>query len=364
MSVVCALKFNNRQGAIISDEEYWLQRRRKIHFCDYLEPILKEEISDELGMAIIYGGVGTPTFSYDVRKRASSALKARYREKKIKAFETVEDVARIVFNVLQDCFKKRIDTKLKSLYGFTRDDLTKGFFELSGKKYEINQESIKKKAIELATVPPKGSPLDNYLDHEGVLLGYDRKTGISCYAFSLQEPVLYLTSGPFEIRGKGKDVGQISMANYMNKKTMNERRSGFDIIEGTIELIKAAHEAAIHNHEVGGYFNIIYIDGEKKTYSERVREIRDHEAKIATEVVIGNKYGELDSEITYNLIEKIVLKGAKFEEIEEEMFAHTRDRQILDFILRGYKVDCLPELKPSGSKKNKKSAEKKQGVKI
>ncbi|RJR12125.1 hypothetical protein C4588_02650 [Candidatus Parcubacteria bacterium] len=365
MSVICALKFNKHQGAIISDEEYWLQRRRRIHFCDNITDLLTEEMSDELGMTAICATAGTPSFCYDITRKAKKNLEGKFKEKNKKnPFETIEEVANTVFNVFQDNFKKRIDTKLKSLYGFNRDDLNRGTFTDKGKKYEIKQESIKKKATEIATVPPKISPLDDVLEYETIILGYDKKSGMSSYGFSLQEPVLYLTSGPFEIRGRGKDVGEISLAKYMNRKTMKQRRDGFDIVEGTIELIKSAYDAAVYNHEVGGYFNILYLDGKAKNYSERVYELKEDPARLATEVVVANIFEELDKKSTYHIIKKILSGTENFDAIEEELFSRAGNGQNLEFILRGYKPDQLPDFNNDADKKGNPKTKKKEEEKV
>ena len=351
MAIVIGFKIDSHSGAMIGDEEDWILRRRKIFYGDFISSLLTEEISNAFHLEAVYGGMGMPSFSYDVSRNTRKKIEKKYYEYKAgkgKTLTSIDDISSILLNTIQGEFKKRINRKLRSLYGFEKDDLLQGFFNYKGTDYEIKQEELRKKAMEQATVPEKGCLEDDYLEHKALLLGYDSENGITLYGYEYTNPTFYLTAGPFEIRGTGedeKDAAQLSIANYINKKPLNIRRSGFDRVEVITEMIKASYEASVHNQEVGGYFNLVYINGRASSHEERYKEPSDEAMKIATEIIIGENYDLLDKDTVYEMINSLIFEDKNPDRVEEDMFRKARSPYRLDFILRGYKADGIPQSK-------------------
>ena len=351
MAIVIGFKIDDHSGAMICDEEDWIVRRRKIFYGDYIYNLISEEVSDAVHMEALYGGMGLPSMSYEVSERVRRKIEEKYGEYKSgsgKTLTSLDDISNILLKTIQEEYGKRVERKLQILYGFGKDELIRGFYEDDGVKYEINQEELKKKALKDATVPETGCLEDRYLEHKALLLGYDRADGIVLYGYEYTNPTLYLTAGPFEVRGTGideKDAAQISLANYVNRKPLCVRRKGFDRVEVIRELIRAAYEASVHNQEVGGHFNLVYLNGKGNSQSERLKEPSDEAMKIATEVIAAEKYGQLEKDTVYELINSLIFEEKDPYAIEEEMFRRAKSWSALDFILRGYKPDFIPEVK-------------------
>ena len=144
MSLVNFLKFSDTMGAIISDEEFWTPRfRRRLH-TDNLHSLLDAEMSDAWGMEIAYGGVGYPSVHREVVHQTQKILKQRLTDTKEteSAPSMVRHVARIAFESMQQVIRRRIDQKLRFKFGFTTDDLNRGYYEDDGKKIEIKKKEF------------------------------------------------------------------------------------------------------------------------------------------------------------------------------------------------------------------------------
>jgi len=351
MAIVIGFKIDDHSGAMICDEEDWILRKRQIFYGDFIYSLISEEVSGGINMEALYGGVGRPSFTYDVAGKVKRKIEKEYldyRGGQGKTITAIDDIASILLNTIQEEFKRRTDLKLRALYGFDKDDLMSGSYDHEGVKYEIKQEELKKKAMKDATVPETGCLEDRYLEHKALLLGYDRTDGVALYGFEYTSPTLYLTAGPFEVRGTGvdeKDAAQLVLANYVNRKPLCVRRAGFDRVEVITELIKALYEASVHNQEVGGYFRLVYLDGRGKSQSERLKEPSEEAVKIATELVIANKYGQLEIDSLYELMNSLIFENKDHSLVEEEMFRKAKSWYTLDFILRNYKPDLTPEIK-------------------
>jgi len=352
MAIVIGFKVDPHSGFMICDEEDWIIRRRRIFYGDFIYPLISEEVSNEFQVEALYGGVGSPTLTYNVYLEARKKIDKIYDEYKNgsgKKISSLDSVGEIFGNILQKEIAKRVNFKLKALYGFEKDDLIQGYFHHKGEKYEIAQEEVKKKALEFATVPETGHLEERHLEHKALLFGYDRANGIALYGFEHTNPTLYLTAGPFEVRGTGpdeKDAAQLVLADFVNRKPLNIRKRGFDRVEVARELIRACYESSVHNQEVGGYFNLIYLDGTGKDQKSRVRKISDEAVKIATELVIGEKYGQLDKNTVYDLINKLIFEDKNPDLVETIMFQKAKTFSTFELILRGYKADNPPEIKP------------------
>lgn len=337
MSIVNALRFDAYSGAVIADEESWHLRLRRTYFGDNLRSLLSPAVADQLGIEIVYGGVGNPAVHHETYYETYRFLNSGKSDAPIP--RTVEEIARTVLSNLQKTLRRRADDKLKYLYGFTSDDVTRGFFEVNGEKYDIKQESVKERALKIATLKEKATPGVPLPDDHALVAGYDPENGFSMYCLKGEISVVSLVSGGFESLGSGKYAAGMSFAKFLNRKFLSERKKGFDRVEGMVELISSALTAASYFAQVGGYFSIVYINGRGKSHAERYHEIYHHRAKIATEVVMAYGRGYLPKAITYELIDGIVFGDMEFEAAEEEMFKRSKNPAELELVLRGYKID-------------------------
>ena len=105
-----------------------------------------------------------------------------------------------------------------------------------------------------------------------------------------------------------------------------------------MELINSAIASADHYQEVGGYFNFIYLNGRGKNYGEKMLEVFDHRAHLATEIVRAFHAHMIKKDVAYQLIDRLIFKNHKFDAIEEALFRESSDAVNLERILRGYKL--------------------------
>lgn len=360
MAIVNALRFDKSSVGIIADEEYWFLGRRKSYFQDTLQQLVDEEIIEKTGIIAIYGGTGTPSFHWDIIKKSRKKIKEEFGSR-AKNIKTIYDISRIVLDILQDVKRDRINQKLRFMYGFTIDDVNRGFFEIEGKKYEIKQKKIKDKALGIVMGNEKSMLTNPILQNKAVITGYDPKDGISMYYLNSENSVMSFTSGGYEAIGPGKYASGLAFAEFFQGMPLYKRREGFSRIEGMIQLINSAIMAADYFNEVGGLFNIIFIDGEKKNPKERITEIFDNKGKLATEIVRSYKWGMITKEDTSCLIDELIFKGAELYSLEDRLYKVSRDPDRLELLLRGYKeMELCGTKKPdAGSDKQEKQKARK-----
>ncbi len=358
MAIVNALKFDRSSVGIIADEEYWFLGRRKSYFQDTLQHLTDEEIIEKTGIVAVYGGTGTPSFHWDIIKKSRAKIKEEFSNR-AKNIKTIYDISKIVLDVLQDVKRDRINQKLRFMYGFTIDDINRGFFEFEGKKYDIKQKKIKDKSLGLVMGSDKSHLTKPILENKAVICGYDQKDGISMYYLNSENSVMSFTSGGYEAIGPGKYASGLAFAEFFQGMPLYKRREGFSRIEGMIQLINSAIMAADYYNEVGGLFNIIFIDGEKKNPKERVIEVFDNKGKLASEIVRSFKWGMITKEETAKFIDELIFKQSSVDALEDKLYKASKDPEKLELLLRGYKEMELCE--QASGKQTKEKSKKAKG---
>jgi hypothetical protein len=356
MAIVNALRFDEYSGAIISDEESWRLRRRRTLFCDNVHSLVTPEISDAFHIEAVYGGIGTSAIHYETVTKTQQKLLDLFRRRnepeiKKQLYHTTNDISKITLENLQKTIRRRVDDRLRFLYGFTSEDLNRGYFESQGEKIDIKQENVKNKALEISTLKDKSEIAKFEIENHACLIGYDKKHGFTAYCLKGEISVSSFVSGGFESLGTGKYGGGQAFAEFLNKKFLAERTKGFNRVEGMIELIYSAIQGALYFSQVGGYFAIVYIDGRGKDHASRYKEIIHHRAKLASEIVHSYKAGYLPRNITYQLINDLVYEDANEDKIEARFFKAVsakggsasggKNRKTLEYFLRAYKLDPL-----------------------
>lgn len=352
MAIVNALRFDKSSVGIIADEEYWFLGRRKSYFQDTLQHLTDEEIIEKTGIIAVYGGTGTPSFHWDIIKKSRAKIKEEFSSR-AKNIKTIYDISKIVLDVLQEVKRERINQKLKFMYGFTIDDVNRGYFEFEGKKYDIKQKKIKDKSLGLVMGSEKSFLTNPILQNKAVICGYDQKDGVSMYYLNSENSVMSFTSGGYEAIGPGKYASGLAFAEFFQGMPLYKRREGFSRIEGMIQLINSAIMAADYYNEVGGLFNIIFIDGEKKNPGDRIIEVFDNKGKLASEIVRSFKLGMITKEDTGRLIDELIFKGANIDLLEEQLYKSSKDADKLELLLRGYKEMELCDQEPVKQAKEK-----------
>lgn len=343
MGLVNSLKFNDYSGAIITDEEYYIMGRRRAQIADSLQSLLTDEISNEFGIEAVYGGTGAIAFTNEVILKTKEAISKKFalykKTSDIKdGFQTVEEVARLAFSIFQDVCRDKVDKKLFGLFGFTAEDLIRGFYYQDEKRIDIKEEKVISKALKIIT--NDGAPgCKDIFDNSGMVIGTDAACGFCSYDFYGGSTQFYLSTGLYNALGAGSTSTSLNFSTLINSLLLNQRREGIDKIIGLVELIRVTNSTLERSNEVGGYYNILYINGKGKTHKDRLIEISGDLAQITKEIVSAYDKGFIKKETCFKLIDRIFFfKNRKIDELEKEMFAGCKSKEDLNLYLRGYKI--------------------------
>ena len=344
MGLVNSLKFNGYSGAIITDEEYYILGRRRAQIADSLQSLLSDEISNEFGIEAIYGGTGAIAFTNEVIVKTKQAIAKKYKVYKRTndakdGINSVEEIARIAFTTFQEVCRDKVDKKLYGLFGFTGEDLIRGFYMQDEKKVEIKEEKVISKALKIIT--NDGAPgCKDIFDNCGMVVGTDAHNGFTSFDFYGGSTQFYLSTGLYNALGAGSTSTSLYFTNLINSLALNQRRDGIDKIFGLVELIRGTNYSSEKNNEIGGYYNILYINGKGKNHKDRLTEITGDAAQITKEIVSAYDRGFIKKETCFKLIDKIFFSKTKYkiDDLEKEMFAGCRSKEDLNLYLRGYKI--------------------------
>lgn len=343
MGLVNSLKFSYNSGAIITDEEFFIGGRRRVHTADNLQTLITEEMSNELNLEVVFGGAGNLAVVSDVIAKIKTNLQQQYKEflrtgNEKTVFRTVEDVARTAMKVFQEISHDKVNKKLYGLLGFTIDDFNRGFYEKEGKKIEIKEDKIVRQAMEIIMM--KSSNLKDIQEVEAIIIGCDEESGFNAFDFYGGMTHLYISTSLYNAVGAGSTTTSLAFANMINLLGLDERRNGVDRVFGLTELIRITNQAAIKNSEIGGYYDIIYIDGSGKNHGERFFEINGEKTQLLKEIVGAFDNNLISKADCCGLVEKIVFKEEEFSfsEAESVFFNSASDLKKLGLFLRGYKV--------------------------
>ncbi len=337
MALVNFLRFDSNRGAIISDEEYWNVHFRKRMHGDNLHPLLTPEQSEQTGVQAVYGSVGYPALHKETLVRTQRRIPEILNRAEADSTFRVKDLARAAFDALIAVIRLRIDQKMKFFFGFDTDDLNRGFYLENDSKISIKTEVVREAARKLADQSQKDTLLKAVLEAKAVVFGYDHD-GITGYHLSAENAIMGYIHEGFEAVGSGKYASGIVLGASMKSRNMQMRQSGYEIGQGLFELIDSAIIAGDHFREVGGTYNMVILD---RTRGVRMpyREVFDHQARLATEIVRACREGLLDRTIACNLLDRLIMREESSEPIEAELFRETTDPVRLHFVLRNYKLE-------------------------
>lgn len=340
MGIVNMLRFNNHSGAMLSDEEYVDIRWRRCYYLDSIQSLLSTEASNTLGMEAVYGGVGNPSFHYEIVNKVVKKID-KIISGSTKKIQTGLDIGNITLDTIHEISNRRVDDILKLFYGFTRDDFNQGYTEIDNKKIDIKQDAIKEDTRKIISFKDKREYLKPVFENKTAIMTCDKEHGFNAFCIKADTGVLSMVSGGFDSLGRGVYGAGRAFGKYFKDRYLSQRREGMDRVEGMFILISSAIEARDYYSGIGGYFNMVYMDGEKASHNERYKEIFHHSAKLATEVVTAFLNNELKKDNTYELLNELIFEDKPLEEVEDKMWKYAKSHKRLELLLRGYKDIAL-----------------------
>lgn len=341
MATIFFMKFNRDQGALVADEMTWhlgfKYGYRPSRYGDNIMNLLDTETSLKNEFAAVYAGIGFPSFHFEVARNARKKLNTDG--------ETIGDLdktSEFVENIYQDVHARLINDRLRFNFGFDRDQLNNRKFKYEGKEYEIKQESVINEAKKILNFGDKQEAYHRIFENEGLVMGYDKDNGIRAYHIQNSGRGLDFAY-PFDAIGAGKELGTKIFADTNYRMQLEERRKGFSFSDGLFLLLNCFIESYDFNMKTGGYFQLFMIDGKREFLNELTRERNDHNCHLSAEVIRGYRWGYLTRSIAQPLIDRLIIQGEDWEQIENEMFEASSDPGMLKKHLMGFKPVNVPK---------------------
>lgn len=345
MTSINALKFNDYSGIMMCDEQRgWNEADMKLFVTDKIKPCVPEEIIKDTGLVAAYGNTGTSTVGDEIKFTIYQKLREEYRKHKDKFsgtpkyFKTIEELSELVFDIITNMKRNHIDQEMKAKYGFDAIDYLRGYYEKDGKKLDIKDKDIISQVNKLITWKGRGNEGKPVFLNAGLVAGYDDKDGFRIFHFSLINFFREAVQEIYLADGSGYDMVNIHLSDYVGQKSLPERRGKIDPVEGTMELLYALNKASERNFGVGGYYTIILFNGKEKNKNKRIKEICDHRARLASEIMYATVKDLISKDCSYGLIKKLIFERGTFEEVNGLLLKNSKDRTRLNRLLRGYKI--------------------------
>lgn len=294
MTVVSILSFGD-SGAAIADEQA-TSYIRKLNVANKLRIINN----------FIFGGSGSLDFIEGIYRRIEKTLPVKAGFDKLQKLLPTETIG--VINEFKN------NTFYKNFGLPTEDILTKKL-----------DEEIRKKANDCF------ESLNRYVSENVLLIGGLNNNQFEIYFFGLNNCVLTYTPLPYMTIGSGSDEAGRILSQYVEQKPKKEREK-IDRTEGLIKLIEATNQASTANVGVGGTPQLMYCD------KEGIKEIEEKKCVLASEIVKGSNFGQLNKNFVSQAITDLIFSNAKFEEVEEQMKKNAQNWLKFERLLRGYKI--------------------------
>jgi hypothetical protein len=343
MTVVNAIRFDDFSGAMVCDEQVsWGDMVRKGDVGDKIQSIIPANIQQVYGLAAAYGGSGTSAVSEEIKNLSFNLLREEDENRRKQhhlmpdKFMTVQQIADKIFKSLSSLKREHVDEFLYHRFGFRGKDLIRGYYETKNGKVEINQKEIIDEAQAAMTWKGGYSDLRFLYVNRGILSGFEPLEGYRIFYFNMMTFSYEPVQAVFQSIGSGQDTADLAFADFVSTKTVQERRMHLDSIESMVSILHATNLASMNNVGVGGYYNIVVIDG-RKPNSERLNEIADERAKLASEVVAAYKAEIIARKLAYDTVGEMIFGDQSFEKAERILFKRCQCEKILSRFLRGYK---------------------------
>ena len=340
MAIVGLIRFDKHSGCICLDQKSWFLRNRKSYFSDCIYSCVPEEEAEKLGIEVIMGGVGYPSFHYEVANKANKKIKNYLKTQEPNQINLrVEAVSQPLLDSFHEVHRRKTNDRIKFLYGFDADDFNGESYSKNGSTYPIRQEKVKNRVQGIIDMKEKFHTNNLILPPvEAGVIGVSPDDGFHAYCIKEKDGVLSYYSCGFDCLGVGKYAGATEFANTMNSFTVEQRRQGYGKGEGLLTIINAVLEGWDHYSQIGGNINLIVLDSRGFTRKDRMKTITDNEGYICIEAVRGYRGKALKKEDTIKIISALVFDGLPWQKAEKLMFEKAEDKNLLDRCLRGYKL--------------------------
>jgi len=343
MATVLAMRINEQQALLVADESTWhlghVFGYRRTNYGDSLASLFDPDETERTGLSAVYGGVGFPSFHGEVVDRARKALKGRSGKDAGGERGANRVVAKTVYEAFLANHERLVDDNLRFCYGFGRDELNARSYRTEGGRgpsAEIKMDPVVGAARTVATGSASGNAYARIFSNWSFVLTRDRVNGVQgWYIGPRGHSVAFAT--PIATLGEGGDVASHLLSHFLQRRDLMERREGFELRDGVYIGMKLATAMRFSTGKMGGYFQILLVDGDRG-----VRSYQTDETYLAAEVMRAHEWGFLSRGDAQELVCALLLEGEGLEPVERELFSRCGDPTLLRRYLMGFKPAATP----------------------
>jgi hypothetical protein len=344
MTSINALRFDRYSGICIGDESISTVAEMRVNVGEKVRPCIPDHIFETYGTVAIIGTTGSCSMGDTIQDKLENRLR-RMLEKEIEMtgkkpdkFLTVEDIARLTFDIVIETKHQRHSEKTKGTYDFTIPDFLRGKYEKDGKTYEIKDKEVAREIVDQMVWRNQLEDVSYIFLNAGLLVGYDDELGFQIYHFDLRDGYWHRVQNCYMAEGSGRHSVDPALYGFAENWLHEERRGNIDPVEGSIALIHGVNKASDHELGVGGYYNIILVDGRKENYKDRIREINDDRSLLANHVVRALEHRFISYKEAYEFIKNLLFENVSAEEVYEKLWKTAKEPETLCRLLRRYKI--------------------------
>ncbi|MBI1969076.1 hypothetical protein HYS48_00140 [Candidatus Woesearchaeota archaeon] len=317
MTVISVMKFNEKEGAMIADEQATYGGRKA-------EGAAKiDELSNGGKVAGVMGGSGSADVLRDVSMQTVKAIRENASNT-----QDGKSLANVLGLVMAQVKRQYIDGYLLAEFGLREADFQSGHRTMpDGARVSLDQSIMQRYQ---RILDGHDQAANQFLDNGILLLTYD-SGGVQLYAASMALANAWPISGQYRCIGSGTDMADGELGAFL-ETLPREKREHIDIIDGITALLSATERASARNIGVGG-IPIIRIVREGKLIKPG-----EDQSKLAAEIVKATKKGYVSKEFQREALEGLIYTAGDVAAFEESMWREAGDnRTKLDRMLRGYR---------------------------
>jgi len=344
MTSINALRFDEYSGICIGDESILTVAEMRVNVGEKVRPFIPESIVENYGTVAVLGTTGTcsmgDTFQDKLKNRLQIKLEQEIERlgKRPEKFMTIEEIANMCFSIIVETKHERIGEKIKGVYNFTVPEFIEGKYTRNGTTFEIKDKDTIRDIVDQMIWRNDMEEVGYIFMNAVLIAGYDEELGFQIYHFDLRDGYWHRVQNCYMAEGSGRHSVDPALYSFAEKWLIEERRGSIDPVEGSIALIHGVNTASDHEIGVGGYYNIVLIDGRQKDYKKRLWEINDDRSLLANHIVRALDNNFLSYKDTYDMIKSLLFEGAPFSEVYNRFWHTVKEPDVLSRILRGYKI--------------------------
>ncbi len=342
MTSINAIRFDQYSGAMVCDEQRgWNPEHMIINSADKIKPIIPNDIVESLGIVACYGNTGTSTIGDELKFNIKKRVRQEYDKKLKKAGEipselaTMEELARWAFEAQTALKRSHINQTIEGRYGFSVNDFCRGYYKKGGKQIDIKDAETINAIHDSITWKGRSGEMTSVFLNAGIIAGYEPQKGFQIYTLSMIEFGYWPVQEIFLTDGSGRDMASVEMTDFSNRKTMPERRGAIHPVEGIFEMIHAVNAACQHDIGCEGYLNIMLFDG-RKPFKERLVQINDDRAKLASEIVKCYDGRFLEKQKAMEFVEALLWGSATWDAVDKQLWNASSNPEAMFDFLRNY----------------------------